>query len=166
VPAQLSITINTSTHTVLRRQSCSCYCCCCCCCCCIAADGSVLLSSGKTPNVNEAKRNESQHRSYIRRTAKAIIPIAQKYNASVADTLAVCAMAVTSSLAGASGKQAPNMLDLVPLRVGGYLSDVTLLCFVTWASRMAVTSSLTEASGKQAPNMLDQKTAHFLARPP
>jgi hypothetical protein len=104
-----------------------CCCCRCYCCCCVAADGSVLLSSGKTPDVNEAKRNESQHRSYVRRVAKAIIPIAQKYNASVADTLAVCAMAVTSSLAGASNKQAPNMLDLVPLRVRRCLNIVTLL---------------------------------------
>eukprot|EP00882_Tetradesmus_deserticola_P009979 GHRQ01010544.1.p1 GENE.GHRQ01010544.1~~GHRQ01010544.1.p1 ORF type:complete len:518 (+),score=94.88 GHRQ01010544.1:287-1840(+) len=85
---------------------------------CGGADGSVLLSSGKTPATNEAKRNESQHRSYVRRVAKAVIPIAQKYNASVADTLAVCAMAVTSTLAGGGGKQAPNMLDLVPLKVG------------------------------------------------
>lgn len=85
---------------------------------CGGADASALLSSGKTPAVNEAKRNESQHRSYLRRAAKAVIPIAQKYNASVVDTLAVCAMAITSTLAGASGRQAPNMLDLVPLRVG------------------------------------------------
>lgn len=62
------------------------------------------------------KRNESQHRSYIKRTAAAIIPIAQKYNASVADTLAVCAMVLPSRLQGANGF-APNMLDLTTLKV-------------------------------------------------
>lgn len=82
----------------------------------LPVDASVLLSVGSTPATNEAKRNESQHRSYIKRTAAAIVPIAQKYGASVADTLAVCAMVLPSTLGGAAGA-APNMLDLVPLKV-------------------------------------------------
>jgi hypothetical protein len=35
-------------------------------------------------------------------------------------------MAITSTLAGASGKQAPNMLSLVPLRVSACPANVLL----------------------------------------
>eukprot|EP00775_Hariotina_reticulata_P003099 gene3099-3378_t len=73
---------------------------------CGGADGSALLAEA------ELKRNESLHRTYLRRASRALVPIAQMYKASVADTLAVCAMVLPSALGAA------NMLDLSTLRVG------------------------------------------------
>ncbi|KAF8065494.1 hypothetical protein HT031_003095 [Scenedesmus sp. PABB004] len=73
---------------------------------CGGADASALLSS------EEQGRDESRHRSYLKRAAAAIVPLAARYNASAANTLAVCAMALPAAVG------APNMLRLAPLRVG------------------------------------------------
>lgn len=78
----------------------------------LAADGSALLAEA------ELKRNESMHRTYLRRASRAILPVAERYGSSIADTLAVCGMVMPSTLGAA------NMLDLAPLRVGRRDSNV------------------------------------------
>ena len=75
---------------------------------CGGADGSLLL------NPSEWTRDENglKQESFAKRAAALIIPIAAKYGASVADTLAVCGAAMTSAL------KAPDLLTLGPLKVG------------------------------------------------